>query len=318
MIVGWRANDGRLGSVDDALASFEGVVWFDAVEPTPEEVADLGTALGVRLPTREEMEEIEDSSRLYREDGAVFMTATLPADVESDAARMEPVTFVLTGGRLVTIRYHDPRAFRTFISRISRFAGASASGEEVLVALLEAVIDRLADILENAGRAVAGISRAVLRDAEAPDYRDALRSIGRQGDTVSNVQDSLLSIERLVGFAGIGPDSESRGKEMRNRLRTLGRDARFLTEHAGFLSQKITFLLDATLGMIGIEQNGTIKILSVAAVVFLPPTLIASIYGMNFEVMPELAWWFGYPMALGLMVGAGFLSYWFFKRKGWL
>jgi magnesium transporter len=318
MISGWRSEDGRLRSVGNALEETAGVVWFDAVQPTPEETAALGSALGVELPSREEMEEIEDSSRLYREHGAVFMTATLPADVESDAPRMEPVTFVLLADRLVTLRHHDPRAFRNFIARIDRVAGACSSGEEVFVSLLETVIDRLADILENAGRAVAEISRAVLRGADPPDYRDVLRSIGRQGDTVSNVQDSLLSIERLVSFAETSAESGSRAKEMRHRIRTLGRDARFLTEHAGFLSQKITFLLDATLGMIGIEQNGTIKILSVAAVVFLPPTLIASIYGMNFETMPELAWPFGYPLALGLMLGAAFLSYWFFKRKGWL
>ncbi len=319
MISGWRAGSGRIEPVGDALTGAGDVLWFDALSPTSDELAALETVLGVRLPTREEMEEIEDSSRLYREDGAVFMTTTLPADVESDSPRMEPVTFVLTGDRLVTLRYHDPRAFRTFVARIDRLAAGCSNGEEVFAAILEAIIDRMADILENAGRAVAGISRKVLRDeAGSPDYRELLRGIGRQGDTVSNVQDSLVSIERLISFAETGPDSQSRGKDMRNRIRTLGRDARFLTEHAGFLSQKITFLLDATLGMIGIEQNGTIKILSVAAVVFLPPTLIASIYGMNFATMPELGWPFGYPMALGLMLGAGFLSYWVFKRKGWL
>lgn len=318
MISGWRAQDGRLRLVEDALAEAGSVVWFDALTPDAAEIESLGAILGIALPTREDMEEIEDSSRLYREAGAVFMTATLPADIESDLPRMEPVSFILAGDRLVTVRHHDPRAFRGFIARIDRVGQGCSSGDDVFVALLEAVIDRLADILENAGRAVAEISRSVLRDEDAPDHRDILRSIGRRGDTVSNVQDSLISIERLVAFAEIGPDSASRAKEMRNRIRTLGRDARFLTEHAAFLSQKINFLLDATLGMIGIEQNGTIKIVSVAAVVFLPPTLIASIYGMNFETMPELAWWFGYPMALGMMLASGFLSYWVFKIKGWL
>ncbi len=315
MITGWTLEAGRLRPVDDPLADAGRVVWFDALGPTGGDLIALGAILGVELPSRAEMSEIEDSSRFYREEGAVFMTVTLHADIESDTPRIEPVGFVLAAGRLLTVRYHDPRSFRNFIARIERVECGTA--EEIFAALIEFIIDRIADILENAEQAVARISRSVLRDDKA-DYLSLLRSIGQQGDTVSNAQGSLVSIERLISFAETGPDSRSLAKEIRNRIRTVGRDARFLAEHAGFLSQKITFLLDATLGMIGIEQNGTIKILSVAAVVFLPPTLIASIYGMNFEVMPELGWPFGYPMAIGLMLGAGILSYWVFKRKGWL
>ena len=155
------------------------------------------------------------------------------------------------------------------------------------------------------------------KPGRGPDYQAVLQDLGRHGDLVANVTDSLVTLERLVVFLTA---SAGRGinKDGRLRIKTLGRDTRFLSDHAAALSQKLTFLLDATLGMISIEQNGIIKIFSVAAVVFLPPTLIASIYGMNFDVIPELHWAVGYPFALGLMVLSAVLSFLFFKTRGWL
>jgi magnesium transporter len=150
------------------------------------------------------------------------------------------------------------------------------------------------------------------------DFQKVLQELGRHGDLVANVVDSLVTLERLFAFFTASSTQTTLTKDGKIRLKTLGRDTRFLNDHANALTQKLTFLLDATLGMISIEQNGIIKIFSVAAVVFLPPTLIASIYGMNFDVMPELHWLFGYPFALGLMVLSALGSYWFFKSRGWL
>jgi magnesium transporter len=180
------------------------------------------------------------------------------------------------------------------------------------------IVDRLADILEAIGREVDRLSRAVFRPQGAADYQTVLRGLGRQGDLVRYASDSLVSLERLYVFVTAAAAGGPGGKDGKARLKTLGRDTRFLSEHAGSLSAKLNFLLDATLGMISIQQNAIIKIFSVAAVVFLPPTLIASIYGMNFEVMPELHWLAGYPFALGLMVLSAVVSYWFFKSRGWL
>jgi magnesium transporter len=193
----------------------------------------------------------------------------------------------------------------------------------VLLALLDAIVDRLADLLEGGGREIEAISRSIFRHVpdgarRGPDFRSILEQIGRQGDLVSNVADSLVTVERLVAFLTLVSEKRTTSKESRVRMKSLARDTRFLAGHAGSLSQKVTFLLDATLGMISIEQNAIIKIFSVAAVIFLPPTLVASIYGMNFHVMPELDWLFGYPFALGLMVLSAVLSYWVFKRQGWL
>ncbi len=323
MISGYAVEEGRLRPVEAPLDAAERVVWYDLFAPTAEEEQALEAALGLDVPTREEMEEIEDSSRLYTEPGAVFMTANLPSQVDTDDPVLAPVTFILAGQRLITLRYHEPRAFRTFALRAERGALGCSDGMTALIALLEVVVDRLADILEKVGRDVEQLSRTVFRPApggpgRGTDYQAVLQNLGRHGDLVANVVDSLVTLERLVVFLTATSGQRPPNKEARLRLKTLGRDTRFLNDHANSLTQKLTFLLDATLGMISIEQNAIIKIFSVAAVVFLPPTLIASIYGMNFAVMPELHWLVGYPFALGLMVLSAVVSYWFFKTRGWL
>ncbi|MDN3719900.1 magnesium transporter CorA family protein [Roseibium salinum] len=250
------------------------------------------------------------------------MTAILPAQTDDDDPEMAPVSFILSGKQLITVRYHDPRAFTTFPTQAQRTAMKLPDAETVLVGLLEAIIDRLADVLERAGRDVDAISALIFRKAErkaAPrDFQDVLEEIGRKGDLNSNIRDSLATLERLAGFLGHVALERDCSPNLRERIRTLSGDARSLTDHSGFLSQKITFMLEASLGMINIEQNATIKIFSVVAVVFLPPTLIASIYGMNFDHMPELSWLFGYPFAIGLMISAAILPYLYFKHRGWL
>ena len=323
MIRAFVVEESRLLHVDDLLSNSDRVVWADLFTPTKDEEAKIERWIGVGIPTREEMEEIEISSRLYAENGALFMTATLAASTDGDRPVMSPVTFVLAGGRLVTVRYHEPRAFQTFPMHAEKADIGCTSGETVLIGLLEAIVDRLADVLEQAGREIAEISHDIFHpEARKASKRDRgfkllLRRIGRKEHLTSNLQDSLLTLQRLSGFLAQATRPQS-PEAMRTRVKTLSRDIASLTDHTNSLSQKITFLLDATLGMISIEQNGIIKIVSVAAVVFLPPTLVASIYGMNFQVMPELEWLLGYPFALFLMVISAVLPFWFFKHRGWL
>jgi magnesium transporter len=322
MIAGYVAEGGRLQAVADAVADLEQVTWLDLLSPTAEEETLLEARLGVDLPTREEVQRIEVSGRLYREERAVVMTATLPARTDSDDLLLAAVAFVLVDRKLVTVRYHEPRAFKTFPQRAAVASVGCVDGETVLVALLEANVDRMADILERAEAEVDAISRAIFRGegkkiAQA-DLMSTLQLIGRKGDLCSNLRDSLLSLQRLAGFYSQVLTDLGERKELRGRVRALGQDLQSLGEHASFLSQKVTFLLDATLGMINIEQSNIIKIFSIAAGVFLPPTLIASIYGMNFRHMPELEWPYGYPLACTLMLASALLPFWFFKRRGWL
>jgi magnesium transporter len=323
MLRAYCLESGQLRSVDLADAEPqlpERTVWLDLFQPTSAEEGAVERALGIEVPTREEMKEIEASSRLYREDGALFMTATLVAKADTEMPESMALTFILAGERLVTVRYADPLPFRAFAAYALRHPSACGDGDAVFAGLLEAIIDRIADILETVGADLDRLSREVFSRSGAQTSRDFqafLHRLGRAGDLASKARESLVSLGRLLAFAIQGTQSRGR-KSGISRLKTVGRDVASLSDHASFLNNKVNFLLDATLGMINIEQNAIIKIFSVAAVVFLPPTLIASIYGMNFAFMPELHLGLGYPLALGLMVVSAVLPYWYFKRRGWL
>jgi magnesium transporter len=319
--------DGRgcLTKVDAAadVALPSEAIWLDLMAPTAEEERRVEALLGVEVPTREEMQEIEVSSRLYQENAALYMTATVVSQAQSERPVTSAVSFILAGDRLVTVRYADPQPFVLFAARCQRSPVPRGRGDAVLAGLLDALIDRIADVLEHIGLEVDAISHEVFEHPATSrvgrDFHDILRRLGRRGDLTSKVRESLVGVGRLLMFFGqAGTANTKVAKDLRNRLRTMTRDVRSLTEHASFLSGKINFLLDATLGMINIEQNAIIKIFSVVAVVFLPPTLIASVYGMNFEAMPELHWAFGYPLALALMVGSALAPLLYFKRRGWL
>ncbi|MBS3742800.1 MAG: magnesium/cobalt transporter CorA [Wenzhouxiangellaceae bacterium] len=323
-MIGYRLSNERLVTVEQPMEQLDHLVWIDLYDAPLDEVRTLEDLLGVNIPTRDEMEEIEVSSRLYEENDAWFLTVTLPARAGEGEAEMGPVSFVLTDWLLITVRSTEPRAFRTFPQRAARADLGLESASAVLLTLLEAIVDRLADILEHASREIDAISSAIFAQAELKpsgksSFQDVLQQLGRQGDLLSDLRESLMTLSRAGGYLGlVWPRMEHTSKESRDRLQTLSRDVQSISEHASFMTQKVTFLLDATLGMINIEQNATIKIFSVLAVIFMPPTMIASIYGMNFEHMPELTWPFGYPAALAVMLGAAILPYWFFKRKGWL
>jgi magnesium transporter len=301
----------------------EEAVWIDLLNPTPQEESKVEKALKLDVPTREEQQEIEASSRLYQENGAQFMTATLVSTSGQDDLKTTPATFILVGHRLVTLRYAEPRAFTIFAARCNRSELDLKNGAAILTGLIETIVDRLADFIERIQGDVDNLSHTIFDVKGGIATRERrfdvlLKMIGREGELTSKARESAHSLARLLTFLIHIANERKEGKPLQARIRTAARDVNSLVDHVTFLSSKIVFLLDATLGMINIQQNDIIKIFSVAAVVFLPPTLIASIYGMNFHHMPELEWWFGYPLALGLMVLAAVLPYLYFKRRGWL
>jgi magnesium transporter len=298
----------------------ESAVWFDLIQPTQLEDKLVESVVGISVPTREEMQEIEVTSRLYVENGARYMTATLMCQSDTDTPKTTAVTFILSGHRLITVRYDEPRPFMIVGTKLARVCPAGVNGESVLMELLDAVIDRAADILERIGAEVDRVSHDIF-EPEADQKRthqEILRSIGRKGDLTSKVRESLVSIGRVLLYLANEADSMRWAKETRSQLRGMQRDVQSLSDHATYLSSKITFVLDAMLGVVSIEQNNIIKIFSIAAVVLMPPTLVASIYGMNFKQMPELEWQYGYPLAIILMLIAAALPYVFFKWKNWL
>jgi magnesium transporter len=300
-------------------------VWLDLISPSKEEVEEVEQALGVAIPTQAEMEEIELSARLYVEDDAVFMTMTALAHLDTDTPLKTPITFILKGKSLVSVRYVEPKPFLAYLNRAQRPGGLPhQSGEQVMLGLIEAMIDRTADALERIGNDMDAMSREVFKggrekaNKKTRNLEALITLVGNKGELLTMVQESLVSTSRLIAYYSSVENTEDDDRGTKYLLRLIQRDATSLGDHARALSSRLDFLLNAILGLINLEQNQIIKIFSVAAVVFLPPTLVASIYGMNFEHMPELSWHLGYPWALGLMVLSAFLPFLYFKRKGWL
>lgn len=297
-------------------------IWIDMKTPSPGEDKAVEKLVGIEIPTREDMQEIEISSRLYIENGARYMTATLMCGADTLAPRTTPVTFILTDHRLVTVRYDEPRPFALIAAKLGRTCSPNITGDGLLLELLDAVIDRCADILERAGADVDSVSSQIFEPSaergHARTYSQILLTIGKKGDITSKVRESLVSIGRLISFVTVETDTARWSKEQKAQFKTLQRDVSSLTDHASYLSNKITFVLDAMLGVVNLEQNNIIKLFSVMAVVLMPPTLIASIYGMNFKMMPELEHPWGYPLALIAMLCAAAGPYMFFKWKRWL
>ncbi|WBU52605.1 magnesium transporter CorA family protein [Paracoccus sp. SCSIO 75233] len=284
---------------EDASAA----IWLDVYRPLPEQIEKLGR-LGIRIPTLEEMAEIEISSRLYVEDGASYMTAMLPGSTPDGKPLSGPVTFILTADRLITVRHHAPRPFDTFAERADRSASGTDSAERVFLGLIEEIIARLADLLECAGseldQTLRGVFQSEARQRPAM-LQSALEQIGRQSDLIARVRLGLLSLGRVLTFYSAvqskGPDTA----KLKPVIKAHQRDVQALQEHVDFLTSRVSLSVDATLGIINLQQNSIMRVMSVVAALFLPPTLIASTYGMNFEDMPELGWRFGYEWALGLM-----------------
>ena len=300
-------------------------VWIDLVDPTAAEEKLVEQALRLSIPTREEMDEIEPSSRLYEDQGALFLTATVLAGLATDDPISTPISFVLTDRHLITVRYADPKPFRLFIDHVARQTELLASSTTTLVRLLDAIVDRLADALEQTAAELETISHQVFRRSPGERGRriPALKleallvRIGTAQSKLAKARETAASMARLLTY--LVSSSHCRADtEQRELVRSINEDIASLIDHSAFLSNNVTFLLDAALGLISVEQNAILKIFSVASVILLPPTLVGAVYGMNFDHMPELKWLYGYPFALVIMLLSAILPYLYFRRRGWL
>lgn len=322
MLAFYTIRNGSLAALpaEEALAAPEKLVWLDLFNPTQEEETFLEKMIGAEIPTREEMHDLEMSSRLYQENGALYATASLVTHASQPQPEIHSITFMLKGPNLITVRYSDPKPFHSVLNR--KDLPITHDGCSVLVSLIETIVERIADILEAVSHAMENTTRSVLSPDNSDgtgktDYKQLLRDIALAGDLLSKARESMVSLARLLSYVSQSTFCKPATEE-HARLQVMLRDLAPLSDHASFLSNKVNFLLDATLGMLNIEQNSIIKIFSVASVVFLPPTLVASIYGMNFEFMPEIKMQLDYPFAIALMILSSYLPYRFFKKKGWL
>lgn len=319
---GFHSQAGAAVQPNDGLNVNDKVVWIDLVNPTRDEELRSEAQLGVLLPTREDMDEIETSSRLYIEDSAVFMTAQIAFFGGQERLQSGPVTFVLVGHRLVTIRYVDPASFAIFAEHIEKQPILCVDGATTFLNLLDVIIDRTADLLEKTGNGIDELSKSIFTTKRKTKLEDVLISLGGAQNDIAKIRDSLVSLSRLVAFATADATTAIIGtpavQEFHDRLRTMGQDVMSLSDHSTYITGNIAFLLDAALGLISVEQNTVMKVMSVTAAIFLPLTLIASIYGMNFVDMPFLhnadAFW----AVCGLMLCIAGGLIWWFKTRRWL
>ena len=296
--------------------------WIDLLNPTAEEIARMAGEFSVQVPTRDALQEIESSSRL-RSAGQVLYVS-MPLTVQ-DSAGLAPVPlgFILSPQLLVTVRYSDIPAFEQVKSRLE--TGDQMSGAAVFAALIDAIVDNSADMLEKLSRDLATVSERVFGRSAASSVSDrrlarslraSLNAVGAAGEDESRIRESLHGLQRIIGFVSemtvnwMPPD-------LVTRLKTARQDLMSLIDFEGHLVDKTQFLLDAILGYISTEQNDIFKVLTIVSVVGIPPTLIASIYGMNFHNMPELGWRWGYPYALVLIALSTIIPIVWFKRRGW-
>jgi magnesium transporter len=315
------------GSIIEATAEKipDSATWIDLEEPTPEEEKLVERCIEVNVPTQADLSEIEPSSRLHERNGTLYMTVSALRGVDEHLPTTTPIGFVLTGNRLVTIRYATPKPIRAFENHARRDPELVRDGPTALIRLLDAIIDRLADELEHVSATMEELSREIFAQSQqerripVKKLTGLLTRIGRIQTLLTKMRYSAVSTIRMLSFFGasnlVHAESQS---ELRHHVASLTTDVTALSEHTSYLIDSLTFLLDASLGLISIEQNAAMKLFSWAAVVFLPPTLIAGIYGMNFHYFPELNWHYGYAISIALMLASAVGPYLYFKKRGWI
>lgn len=300
-------------------------VWIDLLSPTPEERARAEGLAGLSIPTRAALSEIETSSRVAMRDGVLTLSTPSSAP-RIDGQPAGPIGFVLSRQVLVTVRYSPGPAFDAVAASFEDPTGAPTGPLGVFVALVEGIVDHIADGLEGLAEEIAGVSAAAFHTEESRG-RAALRSndrllgqlrgIGRVGDRLSAVRETLLGLARMTVFVSHHTESLSDDPDVSNRLNSQAQDIASLSDYEASLSNKVQFLLDAVVGLISIAQNEIFKVLTIVSIVGIPPTLVAGIYGMNFAGMPEYHWRYGYPFGLAMIALSAIIPLVWFKIRGW-
>lgn len=322
MVKIYYCKDDKLSEMDINLLQIDrkefSTIWIDLFNPEEHERQEVEKFLTIELPTKEEIEEIESSSRLYQEDKALFMTVSILKKEDDINYRIVPTNFIVKENVLVTMRHEQTNVFQFFLKSLSKKETIPLDSPiSLLLGVIEIVVDNIADTLENISSVIEMKSKEIFSShLYKANLGKILITMGIEGEINSKARECLVSISRMTSYLKFNSEKENVDRFL-NRLNTVNVDSTDLKDHSTFLGNKMNFILDAALGLINTQQNNIIKILSVVAVVFLPPTLIASIYGMNFYI-PEISWKYGYPMSLVLMILSATLPYWYFKKKGWM
>jgi len=328
MLKAYTCRNGTLMSVDASDPA--GAIWFDLQDPTPEEYAQVTRETGLALPRHEDLTEIENSARLSADGPVLTLSMPIVTRVE-EMLRSSACGFVLSPDRLVTLRFAPSKVFEGFAGQPHETGTpGEAQSAFIFAGLLEAIVDRQADVLEKLRAELDELSHQVFhhrlgskgrngkprrRNAEA-ELQAILVTLGRDYDTISFLRDAQLGVARIAPY--VEGAALWVPKSVVGRLKSVHKDVSSLNEFSTHLTDKVQFLLDATLGLINIAQNSLIKVLTIVSIVGIPPTLIAGIYGMNFKDIPELSWSFGYAYAWALMILSSVLPLLWFRKKGWL
>lgn len=316
MLSAFKLHNNRLSRLElDESDDLTTSLWVDLVEPEEGERERVQTELGQSLATRPELDDIEASARFFEDEDGLHIHSFFYYEDADDHAGNSTVAFTIRDGRLYTLRERELPAFRLYRMRARNQTLVDGNAYELLLDLFETKIEQLADEIENIYSDLEALSRVIMEGQQGDEYDAALSTLAGQEDIGWKVRLCLMDTQRALNFLVRKARLPSSQLE---QAREVLRDIESLLPHNESLFQKVNFLMQAAMGFINIEQNRIIKIFSVVSVVFLPPTLVASSYGMNFEFMPELRWSFGYPGAIALMIIAGLAPYLYFKRKNWL
>lgn len=315
MINAFAIDDARLSRIDDDAGLLNTAIWIDLLEPSSEERDILQEGLGQNLASFLELEDIEASARFFEDEDGLHLHSFFYCEDENDYADLASVAFTVRDGRLFTLRDRELPAFRLYRMRSRNQRLIECNAYELLLDLFETKIEQLADVIENVYADLEKLSRVILEGKQGEAFDQALNTLTEQEDASSKVRLCLMDTQRALSFLVRKTRLPASQLE---QAREILRDIESLQPHNESLFQKVNFLMQAAMGYINIEQNKIMKFFSVVSVMFLPATLVASTYGMNFQFMPELNFKYGYPMAIGLMIAAALTPYIYFKRKGWL
>ena len=315
MINAFALENARLTRLDEEQAELDTAIWLDLIEPTEDERHELQEGLGQSLASFLELEDIEASARFFEDEDGLHLHSFFYCEDEDDYADLASVAFTIRDGRLFTLRDRELPAFRLYRMRSRYQRLEECNAYEVLLDLFETKIEQLADVIETGYSELEKLSRVILDGKQGEAFNDALGTLTEQEDNSSKVRMCLMDTQRALSFLVRKTRLPANQLE---QAREILRDIESLQPHNESLFQKVNFLMQAAMGYINIEQNKIMKFFSVVSVMFLPATLVASTYGMNFDFMPELHFEYGYPMAIGLMIVAALTPYLYFRRKGWL
>ena len=319
MLTGYPIVQGQIISRTESSST-----WVDLLDPTDEEIASVETRFHLKLPTREELSEIESSSRISEKNGLLVLSMPVVANAHDLEEDPSPLGFVLARGFLITIRYAHLRSFENVAEQFSK-PGLPSSSADIFSILVEEMVDVSADLLEEIASELDRVSKLIFKKTNLkrrhPNRSNdrlhkVLVDVGNVGERLSRVRDSLLGLQRIVPFVS-KPKRDWIGPNLQTRLESAQGDLLSLIDYQTHLYSKVQFLLDAVLGFINTKQNDIFTVLTIVSVVGIPPTLVASIYGMNFKNMPELDWAWGYQLGLGLILLSTVVPILWFKWKGW-